>query len=105
MLTPGAPEPIFEIDDAIQYEWCRLAIYRHPVRPECCSIWSGSGCSCSFWEPPSEHDLLAAEPYFRAQARARVIQFIESHRWCIDAGDAIRYLERFEVAMNEAEQC
>lgn len=92
-------EPIFEIRDSAMYEWCALAVYRHPRDPARYVVFTGSGCSCNDFSEPSEAELQAAEPLYRAEVRNRLVRFIEHYNRYIDSGWAIRYLERFETAL------
>lgn len=97
-------EPVFEIDDAVSYEWTHFAAYRHPTYPEKFTSWQDSGCSCDYWEPPTSEQLRAGEPLTRPQLRSEVTSYLASGTdWFTPAG-TVRYLEEFEVAMNEAEK-
>ena len=94
-------EPVFEIQDNVQFEWCAFAVYRHPTKSGKYATSSDSGCSCSRWTPLTEKQLQFAEPLDRASARLALTGFLTSQSAFINAGAAIRYLERFEIAMTE----
>lgn len=96
-------EPVFEIDEAVSYEWCHLAVYQHPTHAGQYVTFTDSGCSCNSWEPPTPEEIAAAEPEQRPDARRVVLDFISRNHWSISAGDGIRELERFETAMNALE--
>lgn len=95
-------EPVFEIEDGVQFEWCRFAVYPHPAGVGRYATFWNSGCSCSFWEVPTLEEVRAAEPKTRADVRVVLAGFMDRNKAFISAGEAVRHLEEFEVAMNQA---
>jgi hypothetical protein len=95
-------EPIFEFEGG-SYEWYSLAVYRHPNQPQRYAVFSGTGCSCNYFKKPTELEVQAREPLPRAEIRRLVTAFISNNPHHINSGSALRYLERFEDAMNAKE--
>lgn len=96
-------ESVFEIDDAVSYEWTHFAVFRHPTYPGKFTTHWNSGCSCNSWEEPSVDELRADEPIERPEVRRQLISFLDTNKYTFSPGDTVRHLEEFEVAMSEQE--
>lgn len=96
-------EPVFEIDETVSYEWCHFAAYPHPSNPGRYAVFTNSGCSCDYWEHPTVEEARAEVPLSRPQVRKAMTEFMDYYKAYINAGEAIRNLERFETEMNAVE--
>lgn len=96
-------ESVFEIDDAVSYEWTHFAVFRHPTYPDKFTTAWSSGCSCDGWEPPTLQELRAGEPIGRPQVREDLRGYLAGNTSWFNPGATVRYLEEFETAMNEQE--
>jgi hypothetical protein len=101
-MSDVAVEAVFEVSEAISYEWTHLAVYRHPSYPDMFTTACSSGCSCDGWEPPTADELRAGEPLPRPEVRRKLLSYMDTNKSWFSPGATVRYLEEFEIAMNEA---